>query len=63
MEETYWNRFMASGKVSDYLEYKGLQICNSVMNRYGTNPDAETEVRRSESDNGYGDGTVSRSDW
>ena len=26
MEETYWNKFMASGKVDDYLEYKGIQI-------------------------------------
>lgn len=63
MEETYWNRFMASGKVSDYLEYKGLQICNSVMDRYRSDTDAGTEVRRSESDNGYGNGVVGRSDW
>ena len=33
MEETYWNKFMASGKVDDYLEYKGIQICHSVMER------------------------------
>ena len=33
-EETYWNKFMASGKVDDYLEYKGIQICHSVMEHY-----------------------------
>ena len=54
MEETYWNKFMASGKVDDYLEYKGIQICHSVMEHYGRSSDAGTEVRRSESDNGYG---------
>ena len=63
MEETYWNKFMASGKVDDYLEYKGIQICHSVMERYDRLPDAGTEVRRSESDNGYGNGTVCCSDW
>ena len=41
---------MASGKVDDYLEYKGIQICHSVMEHYGRSPDAGTEVRRSESD-------------
>lgn len=62
MEETYWNKFMASGKVDDYLEYKGIQICHSVMERYDRLPDARTEVRRSESDNGYGNGAVCCSD-
>ena len=62
MEETYWNKFMASGKVGDYLEYKGIRICNSVIERYDRLPDAGTEVRRSESDNGYGNGTFCRSD-
>ena len=53
---------MASGKVDDYLEYKGIQICNSVMEHYGRSSDAGTEVRRSESDNGYGNGAVCCSD-
>ena len=61
MEEMYWNKFMVSGKVDDYLEYKGIQICNSVMERYDRLPDAGTEVRRSESDNGYGNGIICRS--
>ena len=62
MEETYWNKFMGSGKVDDYLEYKGIQICNSVMEHYGRSSDAGTEVRRSESDNGYGNGAICCSD-
>ena len=61
MEETYWNKFMASGKIDDYLEYRGIQICNSVMEHYDRLPDAGTEVRRIESGNGYGNGVICRS--
>ena len=25
MEEKYWNRFETSGKIEDYLRYKGIQ--------------------------------------
>lgn len=31
MEEEYWNRFLKSGQIKDYLYYKGLCICRKVM--------------------------------
>lgn len=31
MEEIYWNRFFETGKVADYLYYKGMEICKNVM--------------------------------
>lgn len=33
MEEKYWSSFLQSGKVTDYLYYKGLGICRQVMER------------------------------
>ncbi len=38
MEEEYWKRFLKTGKIKDYLYYKGMKICTQVMERY-------TEVR------------------
>ena len=32
--EEYWDRFVASGKIEDYLYYKGMRICEETMNRY-----------------------------
>ena len=63
MEETYWNKFMASGKVDDYLEY--TEESKSVIRSWSImadHHDAGTEVRRSESDNGYGNGAICCSD-
>ena len=34
MEEKYWNQFAASGRVEDYLWYKGIQTCQNIMERY-----------------------------
>ncbi len=34
MEERYWNEFMESGKVTDYLYSKGLGICSRIMEKY-----------------------------
>ena len=34
MEEKYWDEFMKSGLVGDYLHYKGMQITDRVMDRY-----------------------------
>ena len=34
MEEKYWDEFMKSGLVDDYLLYKGMQIAGEVMDRY-----------------------------
>lgn len=32
--EEYWDRFVASGKIEDYLYYKGMSICEETINRY-----------------------------
>ena len=34
MEEKYWNRFVTTGKITDYLYYRGIEICKQVMERY-----------------------------
>ena len=31
MEEIYWNRFLETGKIEDYLYYKGIEICAEIM--------------------------------
>ena len=31
MEEIYWNRFLETGKIEDYLYYKGMEICAEIM--------------------------------
>ena len=31
MEEKYWNSFEASGKIEDYLRYKGIQNIDGVF--------------------------------
>lgn len=32
--EQYWEKFMNSGAVEDYLQYKGMDICRPVMETY-----------------------------
>lgn len=32
--EEYWDRFVTTGKIEDYLYYKGMCICEQTMNRY-----------------------------
>ena len=34
MEQQYWERFLSSGKVEDYLEYKGMAICERTISKY-----------------------------
>lgn len=34
MEEEYWDRFMETGKITDYLYYKGMAICKQVMDSH-----------------------------
>lgn len=51
MEQEYWKQFAKTGKVEDYLFYKGMGICQSIMEKY--------EDKNSESvDNGDGNDTV-----
>ena len=32
MEEEYWRRFLKTGKIRDYLCYRGMAICGQIMN-------------------------------
>lgn len=34
MEQTYWEQFMHTGSVDDYLYYKGVETCRKVMDKY-----------------------------
>jgi len=65
MEREYWEQFMTTGKVDDYLSYKGFSICSQVMEKY-KNPAtcegrAESKGQGSESDNSYRNGAILRS--
>ncbi len=33
MEERYWKQFEKTGRIDDYLTYRGMQICDQVMER------------------------------
>lgn len=60
MEEQYWKKFMASGKVEDYLYYKGMDMLQQKMTAY-TDRNSGTGDRTGESDNSHGDGAVRHS--
>ena len=62
MEEKYWNQFMASGSVSDYLHYRGIAVCAEVMRRYEREAGAGTGEVLSEPDNSNGNGIISHPD-
>lgn len=49
MEERYWEQFFKTGKIMDYLYYKGMQLISRVMDSY------EGGIRH-EPDNGDGHG-------
>lgn len=34
MQTVYWEQFWTTGKIEDYLNYKGMVICENVLNRY-----------------------------
>ena len=34
MEERYWKQFFKTGKITDYLYYKGMEIISRVMDSY-----------------------------
>ena len=63
MEETYWNKFLATGSVEDYLNYRGIQICADVMRRYDHSDTAGTGEMSIESGNGDGHGNLISTDW
>ena len=43
MEEDYWKRFLESGKIKDYLYYKGMAICKQVMDHYESGESGESD--------------------
>lgn len=43
MEEQYWNRFAETGKITDYLNYRGIMICKQVMGRYEGDMSSESD--------------------
>lgn len=50
MKQEYWEQFTKTGRVDDYLFYKGMSICQEVRDRYtGTQGRAEGGGRNSES--------------
>ena len=53
MEEKYWDRFKTSGEIEDYLYYKGMNICEAVINKYseGISGMQKTGERTGGSDN------------
>ncbi len=63
MEEEYWEKFMASGRVMDYLYYKGLKVCGRVMRQYDRTAEEiqKTGEQTFEPDNSYGNGTYDHS--
>lgn len=34
MEEEYWKQFLRTGKITDYLYYKGMQMTGRIMDSY-----------------------------
>lgn len=56
MKENYWNQFMASGRIDDYLRFK-MHEKNS--GEQGQNCGKEQR----ESDRTYGDGPVDHAHW
>ena len=60
MEESYWNKFMASGTVEDYLTYKGMEMCRQTINKYSRET-AGMEKESVKSDNRNGDDSVGSS--
>lgn len=43
MEEFYWNRFLETGKITDYLYYKGMEICKNVMDNHESEANCESD--------------------
>ena len=60
MEESYWNKFMASGTVEDYLTYKGMEMCRQTINKYSREM-AGMEHESVKSDKCNGDDSVGSS--
>ena len=53
--EEHWDKFMHSGAISDYLEYKGIEMCMAIMRKY-EEPGDGTGEEDSGADNVEGNG-------
>lgn len=52
MKEKYWETFTQTGRVEDYLFYKGIERCQNIMDKY---EEAESEsVSNSNRDGDFG---------
>lgn len=43
MEEQFWNRFTETGKIEDYLTYRGIAICKQAMRRHEGDTSGESD--------------------
>ncbi len=43
MEEEYWRKFLKTGKIRDYLYYRGMMICKQVMDRVESGESSESD--------------------
>lgn len=43
MEEQYWNRFAETGKIADYLNYRGIMICKQIMDNHEGDKGVESD--------------------
>lgn len=62
MEKTYWNNFVKSGRVSDYLDYRGIRSYDEVMKNHEETGKKQVLECESGSDSDRYDSVV-RSDW
>ena len=37
MKECFWEKFTQTGRVEDYLSYKGMEICQDVIEKHKEN--------------------------
>lgn len=58
MKEKYWDRFARTGRVEDYLYYKGMDICSQVIERHAEK-DISGDAHRAEQTGGR----ISESDY
>lgn len=64
MEKEYWQQFIATGKVEDYLNYKMESSSEAVSGRMtGDEKERSIGVNERESDCTDGNGTVYGSGW
>ena len=57
MKEKYWEQFMLSGRIEDYLHYKDPEFCDWLKKVSDGHMNTGNRGKCSESDSGYGNGT------